>query len=293
MTVSRHILHPGNADAVDFLLAELKAICGPSQAHTDPFEHDGETYHNVWAEISGTTNELVVIGAHLDSTAANSRNYHAATSAAPGADDDASGVIAVLEIAQSLKTLAAQKTPRRSIRFVLFNAEEQLMVGSSDYARDLKEAEADPAGPTVAAMFAMDMIGWHPAGTPPFAFEIHGTGDGPGQYASAKSASDQIAAILEQTAIQLAATSLAPQVYPLKDCDKDPATNHSDHSMFHYQDWAACLVSEDQFVEACGRQLKTNPHYHKETDLPEHVDFDYVADIARIVAEAAWVIANQ
>jgi Zn-dependent M28 family amino/carboxypeptidase len=52
--------------------------------------------HNVEAELPGLSPELVLITAHLDSTAANDPDYDERHAPAPGADDDASGVAAVL-----------------------------------------------------------------------------------------------------------------------------------------------------------------------------------------------------
>jgi Zn-dependent M28 family amino/carboxypeptidase len=301
MTDSRHIHHPGNDRAVDFLLAELRRICGA--AWLDPFqygeEEDAKTYYNVWAEIPGSTNELLVIGAHLDSTAANDVPYDAAVDAAPGADDDASGVAAVLEVARVLCTLARGTKPKRSIRFVLFNAEEQLMVGSKAHASALKQREGTPGAPSVVAMLAMDMIGWHKDGRlPPLAFEIHGTGTEAGEYGrddrNAREGSDRLAATVVEAA--KLAPQLSPQTYPLPG-EKDPTTNRSDHSMFHYQGWPACLVAEDQFIVVCNTgscrsEAAGNPSYHKKTDLPGQLKFGYLADIARTVAAAAWMLAK-
>ena len=80
------------------------------------------TLHNVVAEIPGgqRADELVIVGAHLDS-------WDFAT----GAQDNATGVAMVLEAARTIT--AAGRTPRRSIRFVLWGAEEQGLLGSSAY----------------------------------------------------------------------------------------------------------------------------------------------------------------
>jgi hypothetical protein len=77
---------------------------------------------NVVAEIPGREPDLpvVLLGAHHDTQCEN-----------VGADDNASGVVALLEIAAGL----ASSKPLRTIRFVSFGAEEQLSVGSAAYAR--------------------------------------------------------------------------------------------------------------------------------------------------------------
>ncbi len=78
--------------------------------------------HNLVGEIPGRRPDLplVLIGAHHDTQCHNT-----------GADDNASGVVALLELA----ALLAATRPLRTVRFVSFGAEEQLSVGSACYVR--------------------------------------------------------------------------------------------------------------------------------------------------------------
>ncbi len=82
-----------------------------------------EVYNTV-AEISGSgkPDEVVVLGAHLDS-------WDLGT----GATDNATGSAVVLEAARALKALNLK--PKRTIRFILFSGEEQGLVGSREYVR--------------------------------------------------------------------------------------------------------------------------------------------------------------
>ena len=79
---------------------------------------------NVIAEIPGRdlVNEVVLIGAHLDS-------WNPGT----GAQDNGTGVSTVLEVARAIKALP--QPPRRTVRFVLFGGEEQGLLGSTAYVR--------------------------------------------------------------------------------------------------------------------------------------------------------------
>jgi hypothetical protein len=88
------------------------------------YEDNGGSDHNVIAEIPGTdlADEVVLLGAHLDS-------WHSS----PGATDNADGVTAVMEAARILRRIGAQ--PRRTIRFALWGAEEQGLIGAQAYAR--------------------------------------------------------------------------------------------------------------------------------------------------------------
>lgn len=103
---------------------------------------------NVVGEITGseTPNEIVVVGAHLDSN-----------DLGPGALDNAAGSAAVLETARAIKALGLK--PRRTIRFVLFTGEEEGMVGSIAYVERHRE-EMDR---TVAAL-VMDIGAGRPVG---------------------------------------------------------------------------------------------------------------------------------
>lgn len=103
---------------------------------------------NVVGEITGseTPNEIVVVGAHLDSN-----------DLGPGALDNAAGSAAVFETARAIKAMGLK--PRRTIRFVLFTGEEEGMVGSIAYVERHRE-EMDR---TVAAL-VMDIGAGRPVG---------------------------------------------------------------------------------------------------------------------------------
>jgi carboxypeptidase Q len=113
---------------------------------------------NVLADLPGSDpavkDEVVIVGAHLDS-------WHSST----GATDNADGSAAVLEAARILKAIGA--TPRRTIRFALWGAEEQGLIGArahvaQHYAGDAKAAAREK----VAAYLNIDpgmgpLYGWY------------------------------------------------------------------------------------------------------------------------------------
>lgn len=116
----------------------------------------GQSY-NVIGVLEGTDfnlkNEALVIGAHYDhlgrggagSLAANSTEIH------HGADDNASGVAALIEIARQF---SMSKTNKRTLIFIAFGGEEEGLLGSKYYVNN-------PAFPLVktVAMINMDMVG--------------------------------------------------------------------------------------------------------------------------------------
>jgi hypothetical protein len=102
------------------------------------------TLHGSQAESAGRT---YVVSGHLDSRVTDVLN---GTSDAPGADDDGSGVAAVLELARVMSTRHFDAT----IVFAVFSGEEQGTFGSVNFASRLKAA-----GVNVAGMFSNDIIG--------------------------------------------------------------------------------------------------------------------------------------
>jgi hypothetical protein len=109
------------------------------------------TVTNVIATLHGTqpesTGRVYLVSGHLDSRVTDVLN---STSDAPGADDDGSGVAAVLEMARAMATHEFDAT----IKFVTFAGEEQGLFGSTYYATQAKAANENVAG-----MFSNDIIG--------------------------------------------------------------------------------------------------------------------------------------
>lgn len=280
---SRHI-HSSDIGLVTEVLAkDLEKIGGGHfSIRMDRFVHEGHELDNVEAELRGSVSEeIVLVTAHLDSTATSSHapgDYHPDQDPAPGADDDASGVAAVLAIADVLKQLAVIKPPKRTIRFVLFNAEEHGLVGSKAYAR----TQAALAAPIIG-VYQMDMIGYNVA--PPRSFEVH-VGYVPSADVQARSL--VLAERMKRLIPTLSSNLELPQIY----IQPDPAAGRSDHASFHERGYAACVTSEDFFAgpEPGSPSAEENPNYHKEKDT--FVDFDYAADIARLIGAAAWLTAN-
>src|SRR5690606_32635139 len=109
------------------------------------------TRRNVVATIRGATrpDETVLVGAHYDSRNKQIADFRGP---APGADDNASGTAALLELARSL----AADRPGRSVHLVAFSGEEQGLIGSRAYARACGDE-----GLSITLMVNLDMIG-HP-----------------------------------------------------------------------------------------------------------------------------------
>lgn len=280
---SRHVFHAHNSMATDALAEDLEVIGGGRlEVRLHPFRHENRLLHNVEATLAGETDEVVLVTAHMDSTAAFSPDYQAPRDDAPGADDDASGTVAVLNVARCVHRLAELEAPRRTLRFVLFNAEEHGLVGSKAYAR-----EQAAVGAPILAVFQMDMVGYNRQ--PPRTFEVHAGFLGSSEVEERSLA---LARRVGRMANEVSPGLEPPQIYSSSGPqDRDPADGRSDHSSFQQVGYPACAVTEDFFAGPVGApEAEPNPNYHMTSDT--FVDERYAAEIARAVAAAAWVTAT-
>jgi hypothetical protein len=173
-TYSRVCYTPGNDSAVQYILRSLKKNQGMSFAGLDTFyvdtakaPYNKQPLANVFATILGKkdTSKLIVIGAHLDSYAGRESTWqaHWQTTRAPGADDNGTGVAALLEMGRIFGNGAAYGfAPDYTIMLVAFNAEEAGVVydhwlyGAVHFVNRIKAA-----GYSVEAMIAFDMVGYN------------------------------------------------------------------------------------------------------------------------------------
>lgn len=226
---------------------------------------------------------LVIVGAHLDSTAGFEPGYNPATHPAPGRDDNGSGLAAVLSLARHFRAYAGRLT--HTVRFAFFNAEESGLVGSKAYAASLKAARAP-----VRAVICTDMMGYNSDANR--IFELHAGYTDP----AIRDLSVPLATRVATAAAELG--RLAPaQIYKGTSTSGGPdrnvyegAINRSDHAAFHQQGWGAVLASEDFFMNlATEPAADGNPNYHRATD--QTTDAAYSRDIVCAVARAVTQLA--
>lgn len=148
----------GGKAAMAYLRTELKALREKNRLPLEQTQEFGREYHNILLLLPGSDPELrrevIVIGAHYDhvgyGNASNSQgpigNIH------NGADDNASGVSALMELIEAYSSLEA--TPPRSILFAFWDGEEVGLLGSKHWV-------AHPTVPIQDLRFAMniDMLG--------------------------------------------------------------------------------------------------------------------------------------
>lgn len=135
--------------AVDYMAARLTKL-GYSPVIEDVPLPDGRVSHNVSARSVGVSPHTIVLGAHLDSKPPS-----------PGANDNATGCGALLEIARIL----AEQPVTPQVEFIFFGAEETIDKDPNHHhfgsrARVARLTEAERA--KIAGMISVDMIGYGP-----------------------------------------------------------------------------------------------------------------------------------
>lgn len=145
---TRYYFAPQNQMVADYLFDEF-ADFGLDASYHDFTYFANQAFQNVVATIAGTLypDDIYIVAAHFDSTSGFPSIY------APGADDNASGTAAVMEIARVLSQYSFEST----IKFIGFNLEEVLCKGSEIYAD-----EAKARGDNILALIDLDMIAYAP-----------------------------------------------------------------------------------------------------------------------------------
>ncbi|KAI0072175.1 Zn-dependent exopeptidase [Panus rudis PR-1116 ss-1] len=150
--ISRHSFSDGILVAADY----IKDIIEMTGASCELKKFIPGFGPNVICTYNATekTNEIVLISAHYDS-----RGSFGSTRA-PGGDDDGSGTTAILAIARTIARKGVSF--KKNVQLCLFAGEEQGLLGSNAYARELRRENAN-----LTLMIQADMLAYHVPGEPP------------------------------------------------------------------------------------------------------------------------------
>ena len=265
----RNTFHPEELRrAADYIDARFRSL--GLAVRREEYRADGESVVNIEAELRGATrpDEIVLIGAHYDTVPGS-----------PGANDNASGVAAVLELARLLR----EAKPGRTVRFVAFANEEPPFfqsdaMGSRVYARRARER-----GERIVAMLSMETIGCYSDAPgsqhypPPFNLLYPDTGNFIGLVGDLGSRS-----LVRRSIRTLRATTPFPSE-GLAAPGWIKGIGWSDHWSFRQEGYPAIMVTDTAPFRY--------PLYHEAEDMPERLDYDrmarVVAGIGRVVAKLA------
>lgn len=228
----------------------------------DPFPFQGKTFENLIASLpQSPPGDPFLIAAHID-----------AVPGSPGADDNASGVAVLLELARHLGT----DPPPFPLLFAPFNLEEYNMVGSSHYVRRLRKERK-----RVRGMISLEMVGYvdkrpksqsYPLGLSHF-YPSEGNFIALVGDTRSKKLLGSFGALLRKSQHIPVETLLLPLRGWLL-----PAVRLSDHSPFWDAGLPALLVTDTSFYR--------NPHYHLPSDTIETLNLSFMAGLTEGLIEA-------
>ncbi|GEC72120.1 peptidase M28 [Flavobacterium flevense] len=219
---------------------------------------------NIWAYIEGTEkpDEVVVISAHYDHVGTkNDAIFN-------GADDDGSGTVALLEIAQAFQLAKKEgHGPKRSILFLHVTAEEHGLHGSRYYI----ENPLFPIKNTVANI-NIDMIGRRD--------EAHAASNNYVYLIGADRLSSELDEICKTVNEKYVQLNLDYKYNALN--DPNNFYRRSDHYNF------AALGIPSVFIFN-----GTHADYHRKTDTPDKIEYDALTKRTQLTFNIAWELANR
>jgi hypothetical protein len=239
-----------------------------------PLDHDSVLAFNMVVRLQGvqdtvrvpTAAEAARIAALRDSL---TRAHGGARpdSVNNGADDDGSGTVALLEIAQRF---AGAPAPRRSMLFVSHTGEEKGLWGS-EWFTDHPTVPRD----SIVAQLNMDMVGRGKA------TDVMGRGPNNVQLIGPRRLSTQLGDLIDSVN---AVRTPRMEIDPSFDTNGHPLNRYcrSDHYMYARYGIPITYFS-----------LGYHTDYHQVTDEPQYIDYDHMARIARFVGDIGEAVANR
>ncbi|MGH9952165.1 MAG: M28 family metallopeptidase, partial [Nitrososphaeraceae archaeon] len=254
-------------DAAFWLTEKLQSVCDtevyiqnftytPENANGDD-DNDVNNNHgqipffynlkNIACEKPGSTNNTIIISAHYDSRMEDINN---STARAPGADDNASGVSALLEVARILSNVSLN----HSIIFVLFSGEEQGKWGSTHYADYIDKMDVD-----LDLLINLDMVGFSLEETNDFLIEYDNGNVVQDNDKDSRAVANFIKGVAEKY-INLNATL--------------GILGNSDYLPFEALSYTVIGFHDDGVTK--------NPNHHKSTDTPDILDYEYLTSVTKL-----------
>jgi hypothetical protein len=240
-----------------------------------PLDHDSVLANNMVVRRQGVQDTVVVPTAEQAARIARLRDSlrvaHGGVrpdSVNNGADDDGSGTVAMLEIAERFAT--DPDRPRRSLLFVSHTGEEKGLWGSQWFT-DHPTVPRD----SIVAQLNMDMVG---RGKPT---DIMGRGPNNVQLIGSRRLSTQLGDLIDSVN---AARTPHMDIDPSFDANGHPLNRYcrSDHYMYARYGIPITYFS-----------LGYHTDYHQVTDEPQYIDYDHMARIASFVHDIARAVANR
>jgi hypothetical protein len=257
---------------------EAVALGGVEVSLTTSVDRHVVQDRNVLGYVEGSDprlkDEVVIVSAHYDHEGADDLRVF------NGADDDGSGTVALIEIAEAYGLAAqAKQRPRRTVLFACWGSEERgPLLGSWAYT----DAPVWPLERTVAVL-NMDMIGRNE--------EVPVGGGGRFTGLEVQTAESN------RNAINLLGYTRTPDLSAV--VERANASHGLELKLRYDNNASNLLRRSDQWpflqrgVPAVWFHTGLHPDYHTQYDRPEKINYEKMEKIARLVHHASWVLANQ
>ena len=236
------------------------------------FEVSGKICENIEVELRGMDRpeDILVIGAHYDSVKGS-----------PGANDNGTGVAAVLTLARHF----AQSPVSRTLRFVAFANEEPPFfqtqhMGSLVYAQRSRQRNEH-----IVLMLSLETIGYYTEAPnsqrypPPLSLIYPSTGNFIGFVSNTDNGlwvRKTIDSFRQHTQFPSEGAVLFEWL---------PGVGWSDHWAFWKEGFPALMVTDTA--------LFRDPYYHTANDTPDHIHYDYLARVVSGLQQVIKEVANQ
>lgn len=262
----RSIFHPDKLkQAKDYIQSRLEEF---GDVKEYPYIYEETEVANLELDIfSGSSDEsILIIGAHYDTV-----------STSPGADDNASAIAVLLELARQAKRLKEEQQLKNNLKFLAFTLEEPpafytKKMGSRQYVKILKKQ-----GVKIKGMVCLEMVGYK--NISPDSQQI----PFPLSFRNYPRTGDFIAFLAN-----MASTSILKQLISLTEYKNTvpyeqlvvpgkgrmlPISRLSDHIAFWDNGYPAVMVTDTAFLR--------NPNYHDYGDKPETLDYHFMAQLVQ------------
>lgn len=243
----------------------------------------GEKFRNLVARFGPKEGSLLIIGAHYDShgdsiEASKAGKPYTADSHTPGADDNASGVAGLIELAR----LLAKTPPPRPVELVAYTLEEppnfrSPHMGSAWHAKALLDSKQN-----IELMISLEMIGYftdeQDSQTYPFA-AMKWFYPNQGNFIALVSRPQDWQHTRKLKAVMSGTSSLP--VYSINTLPAIPGVDFSDHQNYWKHDMPAIMVTDTAY--------QRNTAYHQSGDTHERLDYPRMAQVVQGVRAYCYV----
>jgi Zn-dependent M28 family amino/carboxypeptidase len=221
------------------------------------YEVDGQLFRNISAAFGPESAERIVVGAHYDSYGG-----------LPGADDNASGVAGLIELA---RLLSSARLPTR-VELVAYTLEEPPFFRTEHMGSMVHAAKLKSNGVRVRAMISLEMIGFFSDRPGSQHYPVPGMGliyPDEANYIAVVGSLGEIGLVRRVKKAMVQAGDLP--VWSTNAPAMVPGIDFSDHASYWEQQYPAVMVTDTAFYR--------NRNYHRPTDLADTLDYKRMAKV--------------